>query len=145
MSAYEDVLNGGRSGAALRPGNSGASLIVQRIMGAPEPRMPIGAQALSAAEIATITVRGSIREPVRLPTSASAKPKWEPPLALERPQLPESPWKNWSDPLDRLVAGYLAKHGMPEPQLISDTVFARRAYLDIWGLLPEPEELRALL
>src|SRR6266481_5181114 len=41
LATYRDVLNGGRSGAALRPGNSGSSLIMQRILGAPEPRMPI--------------------------------------------------------------------------------------------------------
>src|SRR5881296_3605091 len=46
LATYQDVLNGGRSGAALRPGNSGSSLIIQRIRGAPEPRMPVGAPAL---------------------------------------------------------------------------------------------------
>ena len=34
---------------------------------------------------------------------------------------------------------------MAEPAPISDAVFARRAYLDVQGLLPPPEELRAFL
>src|SRR5256885_634211 len=88
LATYQDVLNGGRSGAALRPGNSGASLIIQRIMGAPEPRMPVGAPALSESEISTI--RKWIDEGARATlTSAAAKAKWEPPLALARPQVPE--------------------------------------------------------
>ena len=28
---------------------------------------------------------------------------------------------------------------------MSDATFARRVYLDVWGLLPEPAELRAFL
>ena len=32
-----------------------------------------------------------------------------------------------------------------EPAAVSDALFARRVYLDVWGLLPEPEELRAFL
>src|SRR5436190_22824736 len=100
LATYQDVLNGGRSGAVLRPGNGSASLIIQRIMGAPEPRMPVGGPALSESEISTIRkwIDGGARA---APTSAAAKPKWEPPLALQRPRVPESQWKNWTDPLDR--------------------------------------------
>src|SRR2546425_7197760 len=76
LATYQDVLNGGRSGAALRPGNSGSSLIVQRILGTPEPRMPLGAPALTEAEIATI--RSWIDDGARATrASAPAKAKWE--------------------------------------------------------------------
>src|ERR1700733_4715379 len=54
LAAYSDALNGGRSGAAVKPGDSGASLMVRRITGEMQPRMPLGGQALSAAEIGTI-------------------------------------------------------------------------------------------
>jgi len=43
------------------------------------------------------------------------------------------------------VAAYLSKQGIGEPQIVSDATFARRAYLDVWGLLPSPEELHAFL
>jgi hypothetical protein len=39
------------------------------------------------------------------------------------------------------VAAYLSGRGAPEPKLVSDAVFARRAYLDITGLLPPPGDL----
>ena len=33
----------------------------------------------------------------------------------------------------------------PQPALVSDALFARRVYLDVWGLLPPPEQLQAFL
>jgi hypothetical protein len=144
LATYEDILNGGRSGAALKPGKSAESLMVQRMTGPAGTRMPLGGEALTAAEIGIIT--SWIDQGARpAPTAAAAKAKWEPPLALIRPGLPDARWKEWDGPLDRFTAAYLASHGISEPQPVSDAVFARRAYLDIWGLLPSPEELRAFI
>src|SRR6185436_10480706 len=44
-----------------------------------------------------------------------------------------------------LVASYLTEHGVAEPELVGDAAFARRAYLDLWGLLPPPAELQAFV
>ena len=38
-----------------------------------------------------------------------------------------------------------SKANVPQPRLVSDAAFARRAYLDAWGLLPSPEQLQAFL
>jgi Protein of unknown function (DUF1549)/Protein of unknown function (DUF1553)/Planctomycete cytochrome C len=144
LAAYTDALDGGRSGAVIRPGNSAGSLLVQRITGQVAPSMPLGRPALSAGEI--MTLRGWIDEGARETiTSAAARPKWEAPLALERPTVPNVVWRDWTTPVDRFAAKYLNEHGGPEPELIDDAVFARRAYLDIWGLLPPPEDLQAFL
>src|SRR5579864_1793885 len=117
LATYEDVLNGGRSGAVVRPGNSSGSLIVQRINGSVKTRMPLGGPPLSPAEIGIIT--SWIDTGARLtPASAAAKPKWEAPLALERPAPPVSSWTGWTGPLDRFIAAYLAKHGVAEPRLV---------------------------
>jgi hypothetical protein len=144
LATYLDTLEGGRSGAAIKPGDSANSLIIHRISGSTLPRMPFDGAPLSDAE--TAVLRSWIDQGARAtPTSAPAKPKWEAPLALERPSVPESISKNWTAPLDRFVAAYLAEHGIPAPEPVSDTVFARRAYLDVWGLLPAPDELRSFL
>ena len=144
LAAYADALEGGRSGAAIRPGSSAGSLLVQRITGEVTPQMPLDRTALTAGEIATI--RAWIDEGAR-PTvaSAPAAPKWEAPLALTRPALPDVVWRGWTAPVDRFVAQYLKDRGTSEPPLIGDAAFARRAYLDIWGLLPPPDELRTFL
>jgi hypothetical protein len=149
LAAYSDALNGGRSGAAVKPGDSGASLMVRRITGEMQPRMPLGGEPVSAAEIATI--RSWIDQGARInPTAAPAQPKWEAPLALKRPPVPERVWNDWTAPVDRFVSAYLVKpslvkYGLAEPPPVSDAAFIRRAYLDIWGLLPSPDELRAFV
>jgi hypothetical protein len=144
LASYNDVLDGGRSGAAVKPGNSAASLLTARITGETKPQMPFGGTPLSEAEINVI--RGWIDQGARAtPTSAAAKPKWEAPLFLEPPAKPPIVWKNWTSPIDLYVAAYLAKNGASEPELISDATFARRAYLDIWGLLPPPSNLKSFL
>ncbi|MGH9664635.1 MAG: DUF1549 and DUF1553 domain-containing protein, partial [Bryobacteraceae bacterium] len=68
---------------------------------------------------------------------------WTPPMALHAPGLPASRWPGWSSPADRLVAAYLAAHNVPAPQPVSDRVFARRAYLDAWGIVPTLEQLQS--
>src|SRR5579871_6769627 len=88
LATYSDVLEGGRSGAAIQPGRSAVSLILQRILGESAPRMPLGAAPLGDAEIALI--RAWIDQGARAtPTSAPAKPKWEAPLTLQPSAIPQ--------------------------------------------------------
>src|SRR5579862_3932742 len=54
LGAYSDALAGGRSGAAVKPGDSTASLMIRRITGQTQPRMPLGGEQLSAPDIAII-------------------------------------------------------------------------------------------
>ncbi|MDQ1469657.1 MAG: hypothetical protein QOJ99_1137 [Bryobacterales bacterium] len=143
LSTLKETLEGGRSGSTVRPGNSGGSLLVQRLTGEAKPQMPLGASPLSEPEISVI--RTWIDQGARAtPASAAARPKWEAPVTLKRPKVPAavSGWKNLNQPIDRFVSSYLAKHNLPEPRSVSDGLFARRVYLDITGLLPPPEELR---
>jgi hypothetical protein len=144
LATYSDVLDGGRSGVTVRPGNSSGSILVQHITGQMEPRMPFGGKPLSDEEVATI--RTWIDEGARpAPEAPPAKPKWEPTLALKMPKAPQSPWPSWSEPVDRFVASYLVRNGTATPTIVSDAQFARRAYLDIWGLLPPPGDLHAFI
>jgi hypothetical protein len=144
LANYGDTLDGGRSGATVKPGKAADSLLISRITGETKPQMPLGGKPLSDAEINTI--RAWIDDGARAtPTSAAAKPKWEAPLFLERPVAPEVKWKAWTSPVDIYVADYLAGRGAAEPGLISDAAFARRAYLDVWGLLPPPNALAAFV
>ena len=108
LAAYADALEGGRSGAAVRPGDSAGSLLVRRITGETTPSMPLGRPALSAGEIAIIRawIDEGARETI---ASAAAKPKWEAPLALERPAVPDVVWRDWTTPIDRFVAKYLSE------------------------------------
>jgi hypothetical protein len=144
LATYGDALDGGRSGASIRPGSSASSLLVHRIVGGIEPQMPKDEAPLTAAEVAII--RAWIDEGARLTASSPPAPApWEAPLALERPAVPDAEWPGWGRPLDRLVAAYLHERKVPEPALVDDRLFVRRAYLDIWGLLPDPDALHAFV
>jgi hypothetical protein len=140
LATYGDVLEGGRNGAAVRPGNSAGSLLMHRLTGQTEPQMPKDEIPLDAASIALI--RLWIDQGARAtPTSAPAPAPWEAPLALERPLASSPRWRSWTSTIDRFVAAYFAERKTMEPALVSDAVFARRVYLDVWGLLPTPDEL----
>ena len=106
-------------------------------------RMPLDELPLSDEQIALLQ-RWIDQGARATPTSAAAPAPWEAPLALEAPVLPAVVWPAWSRPADRLVASYLAKARVPQPALVSDATFARRAYLDIWGLLPPADDLRGV-
>ncbi|HXW05253.1 MAG TPA: DUF1549 domain-containing protein [Vicinamibacterales bacterium] len=144
LASYGDALDGGRSGAAIRPGSAAGSLLVHRILGDVEPQMPKDERPLSEAEVALI--RRWIDEGARAtPTSPPAPPPWEAPLALEAPAVPDVQWAGWTRPLDRLLATYLSDHQIAQPALVDDRVFARRVHLDVWGLLPDRASLEAFL
>src|SRR5438105_10862787 len=123
LGTYQDALDGGRSGAAIKPGSSAASLLVSRITGESTPRMPLNGDPLPASELALI--RSWIDQGARpTPTAAAAKPKWEAPLTLTAPAVPVAPWKQWQKPLDRITAAYLIKiagaGNTTEPEVVSD-------------------------
>ena len=46
-----------------------------------------------------------------------------------------------SNPIDKAVENYWTSRGVAEPAPVSGPVFARRVYLDLWGLPPTPEQL----
>ncbi len=144
LAAYTDVLDGGRSGAVVRPGHAANSLLLARVKGEVGDQMPLDELPLSDAEIATL--RQWVDQGARLtPSSPPAPAPWEAPLALTAPAVPAAVWASWNRPADRLVAAYLSKAKVPEPRLTTDASFARRAYLDIWGLLPSREQLQAFV
>ena len=140
LESGEALLRGGVSGAAIVPGATTESLLVQRISGALPPRMPFGGEPLSAGEMAVIETwidQGAHWG------SRSAKP--EPiavPLQLSRPPVPDADLLRSSHPIDRFVSAYwTAKTIAPENGLVPDAAFARRAYLDLWGFVPSPSQL----
>jgi Protein of unknown function (DUF1549)/Protein of unknown function (DUF1553)/Planctomycete cytochrome C len=151
LASYGDMIDGGRNGAVIRPGNGAGSLLVHRIAGEIEPQMPKDEDPLTAAQVGVI--RRWIDQGAReTPLSPPAPPPWEAPLELTRPAVPALPgsardttWAGWSSPIDRFVAGYLRRRGAAPPEPVPDAVFARRAYLDARGLLPTPEQLQAFV
>lgn len=63
--------------------------------------------------------------------AALAQSTWVAPLAPRKPALPAAA----GNPVDAFLSGVPGKP-------VSDPLYARRVYLDVWGLLPAPEQLR---
>ena len=145
LETFVDILDGGKDGPIVQPGHSADSMLLERLTGAgDEEQMPKDDPPLPPAEIALIArwIDEGVRE---TPSGPPAPAPWVAPLTLERPTVPAAVWPDWAAPADRLVADYLRRHGQARPALIDDARFARRVHLDLWGLLPTPEQLRAFL
>jgi len=96
----------------------------------------LGATALyvQAAEI----------QPVASPATAAGAKAWSPYVAVHEPGLPAVRQKAWvRTPVDAFVLARLEAAGLKPSPDADRASFIRRATLDAWGLLPNPEEVAA--
>ena len=143
LATYADILDGGKDGPIVRPGSSADSLLIHRLTGAEEEQMPKDERAAAAGRDRPHRALDRRRR-ARDAVVAAAPAPWEAPLALDRPPCPPRPGPPGGAGRShrRRVP---ARHGEAQPSLVDDALFARRVYLDLWGLLPTPEELQAFL
>ncbi|MBK9168415.1 MAG: PSD1 domain-containing protein [Bryobacterales bacterium] len=137
----EAALRGGYSGPVFKPGDSGASALVGRLVGAGGLMvMPPAGPKLTAEEIGVIRAwidRGA---------------KW--PRSAETASTPNPRSDHWAfQPLrasrdgsiDDFIRARLTKEGIAPSPEAPRSVLLRRLSLDLTGLPPTPEELRAFL
>jgi Protein of unknown function (DUF1553)/Protein of unknown function (DUF1549)/Planctomycete cytochrome C len=141
VTSYEALLHGGKHGQAIVPGSSQTSLLIQYIKGEKSPQMPLGgslpperlAQLTSAIDnMAPIAARQQPRDPYL---------DW----LLKAPKAPAIPQVTEADrvknPIDAFVLAKLeAKQMSPAPPA-DRRVLIRRAYFDLIGLPPTPEDV----
>jgi hypothetical protein len=151
------ALKGGGRGPALRLGDPGGSLLYRLIAGQAQPAMPQGAP-LPAAEIALLRTWIDRRAPwPSTPTTQHPAPNTQhSPNTLPRrhwafktpvrPALPMVRNAAWvRNPVDVFVLAKLESRGLT-PSLPADPrTLLRRVTLDLTGLPPAPEEIRAFL
>lgn len=114
---------------AVIPGASAKSPLIARVTATGAGRMPLGQAPLTDQEI------GILRSWI------DAGAEWNRDALVSQgqsiaPRSPLVPANGQSHPVDAFVARYSKAKGVPAP----DAVFVRRAYLDLTGLLPSPEE-----
>jgi hypothetical protein len=129
LQNYSETLKGGRNGPAILPGHSADSLLIRRVTAA-NARMPAAGPPLTTEEIAILKtwIDAGARESKEGP---AARMPWISKLELRKPDVPAGGAKH---PVDRFI-------GLAMPAPVDDRTFARRAYLDVWGLLPLPAQL----
>ncbi len=141
LETREQFLKGGETGAAAVVGKSGESLVVELVASSDSGEvMPKKGSRWTTEQVGLL--RAWIDQGAAWPEGVTfAKP---PPENLS-PRVMALPEGGEAHPVDRLLAPYFAKHGVEVPPVVEDRVFARRAYLDLVGLLPTPEQLDAFL
>lgn len=125
------------------PGKADASELIKRLTSTdPDQRMPPKGEPLTEKQIATL--KAWINEGVAWEAGYSFKPRlYSAPLKLGRGDLP--PAREGRDhPIDRFVDAYFAARQVKFPPPLSDEAFARRASLDLVGLLPAAEQVQLL-
>lgn len=140
-----DLLEGSENGPVVTKGSVDKSRLIEVILSTDsDDQMPPKGDRLSAAEIALL--KGWVAADVPWEEGfAFKKPAYEPTLAPRKPELPAASAPGRDHAIDRILDAYLAKHQKPVPAGIDDATFARRLYLDLTGLLPQPEALQKFL
>lgn len=135
----ESLMEGGENGAVVVSGKSADSALIKAILSTdPDEQMPPKGKRVPAEQ--TALLKQWINEGLAWEEGfAFKKPAYEPPLQPRSPVLPAAV-DGRNNPLDRILDSYLAQKKLPRPAPIDDATFLRRAYLDLIGLLPTPQE-----
>ncbi|MDA0204281.1 MAG: PSD1 and planctomycete cytochrome C domain-containing protein [Acidobacteria bacterium] len=167
----EAILQGGDSGPALVPGSAEESLIYARVSGQGQPQMPMAPlPALSGHDILVLKkwidqgaswnaadsaradtqapgdkANASYDEYVERVITDEMRQWWafQKPVRHPTPKIADSRWS--ANPVDAFVRAAMDAKGLtPAPQADRNTLI-RRAYLDLTGLLPTPEQVDAFV
>jgi hypothetical protein len=145
LNTRGELLAGGESGPAVVVGKSGESELVARLTTTDAYlRMPPAGEKSVPEEKIALVKRWI---DAGLPWDegfAFVAPAYEPPLRPRKVSLPPAV-DGRTNPIDRILDRYLAERKLPRPAPIDDAAFARRAYLDLVGLLPTPAQLDEFL
>jgi hypothetical protein len=139
------ALKGGTHGTALVPGSAAKSLLFQLVSGARTPLMPPGGK-LPAKEIAVLRRWVDAGAPWADGAVETAKEQvWWSFKTPVPPPVPEfkSTWVK--TPIDAFVLQKLLAEGLSPSPPATRPVLIRRAYLDVIGLPPTPEEVDAFV
>jgi hypothetical protein len=158
LSTRKGLLRGGESGPAILLGKARASLLYQLITHAKEPRMPKGGK-LAAGDVAQIAAwidcgapyDGPLAGPEKATSwtqkevSADARRFWsfQPLHRTNPPRVKNGAWVR--TPLDRFILAKLEAAGLRPNRPATRRQLIRRAYFDVIGLPPAPEEVEAFV
>ena len=134
LDSREELLQGGKRGPAIQPGDADGSLLYRHVAGQAEPRMPFGS-ALAPEEIATLKRWIDAGAAWSAPDEqARAENVW---WAFQGPER-HAPPAAGTHPIDAFLADRLAEEGIQRAPRADPQTLVRRAYLDLVGLLPPP-------
>ena len=141
MRTLESLLAGGTRGSAIVPHDASASLLVQAVKGQGPLSMPPGDKSLSAEEVDVLA--RWIDAGARWADSGTeiGAASWWSFRKPERPRVPDSEGYRIRNPIDAFVVAALRERGLKLAPPAEPAKLVRRAYFDLHGLPPPPEEI----
>ena len=142
MNTREALIEGSENGAVVEPGAADDSLLIESILSDDKTeRMPPKGPRVPADQVEILRqwIDGGMAWE---PGFSFGKSAYEPPLKPRRPELPPVV-DGREHPVDRIIDRHFSEHKIARPRPLGDAAFLRRLTLDLTGLLPTPDELRA--
>ena len=155
------VLRGGAHGPVIDEGFSDKSILVRQIQRGAMPPKGVG-EPLSSAETELIrawidqggfvdyvdvgnTLDRAFTDAEAPPITAEDRKPWafQKPVAVAQPRVKGA--KRVSTPIDAFILAKLEEHGLGLASEASKRTLLRRAYFDLWGLPPTPEQTSEFL
>lgn len=161
LRSREAMLKGGQNGPAIVPGDAEASRMYRRISGKETPKMPFegelaqseidllrdwinqGAswEGMVSATVASSAHSSAGMEEMEIPAEAREYWAFRKPL---RPAIPKVRNQEWArHPVDAFLMKVMEERGLTPAPAADRATLLRRAYLDLIGLPPPPEEVVA--
>lgn len=143
LDSRENLLKGSESGPVVMEGKSAESRLIAIVAGTdPDVVMPPKGPRLTESEVGLL--RAWIDQGLSWEWKVEPNAGWKAPIEPRRPEWPAGV-EAGTNPVDAFMSEYFRGVGLTPSAAVSDATFARRAYLDIIGLLPTPEELDLFL
>jgi len=137
----ETILKGGKRGPAVVPGKPDESLLYRAVLRQDDLQMPPGKKALPSEDIATLKSWIAAGAPW-VSTETSANSSWwafRPLQASAPPAVKNASWAR--GPIDRFILSKLEEKKLRPVAAANRRTLIRRAYFDLHGLPPAPEEV----
>jgi hypothetical protein len=153
LDSRDGLIKGGDSGAAIVPGNPDKSLLIKAIQyNDPDLQMPPKGDKLSEQQINDLVAWVKMGAPdPRVATAAQKDWKdpntkhwaWQP---VQKPAVPKVSEALWcKTPVDNFIVAKLTEKGMKPGAMADKRTLIRRAYFDLIGLPPTPNEVDAFV
>jgi hypothetical protein len=159
LDSLDAMTKGGKSGSALKPGDPDASLLIKAVRQTdPNLKMPMGGKLKdSQIEDLVAWVKAGAKWPAAAATTAAAPSNGKYVIAPERrafwsiqplqdPKPPAVKDPKWGRTvIDRFILAKLEEEGLKPVKPAAKRDLLRRAYFDLTGLPPTPEDTAAFL
>jgi hypothetical protein len=164
LSTLDGALHGGARGSAIVPGKAEDSRLYRMVAGLDKPAMPLGGAKLTDGQLAAI--KNWIDQGAHWDTGAVGV-KTQPDstaafAAMQNVQLPPGARDYWafklpvqaqvpvvagpfSNPIDRFLEKAREEKGLKVAPKADRLTLLRRAYMDLIGLPPSPQEIEAFM